>query len=344
MHAVAYCAPLAYRPGHEAISKEISLLLEEGGEGFVVMVPPFKSPPWRALGPEGRTVHPARLLSGFTARRSVRGADLLHVFTPLPLPRRLAVLIRNGGLPVLVTVISCGEVSSADVAVLNRARGVVAECRRDLERLLSAGVDATKVHLILPASDLIAGDLPVPPEPFTILFGSSPLQPDELEQRGVDLLVEAARRLSGIRFHLLWRPGAEQSLARLPALPNLILDRTLYADIREVLSAVHAVVVPFRPGGKAKSAPLSVIEALQCGRPVLVSSAVGMADLIAEKACGVVFDPEADALVDAVGKLRRDYHSCRVAAVDCRDLFDAQSFRRSYADLVDKLFNQRRAG
>ncbi len=338
MRQVIFCAPLAYQPRYEAISKEISMLLPEDGSGIVVSIPPFKTSPWiTSSDPCVRIVHPLRLLFPLSARLALRGGNLLHVFTPLPLPRRISLLLRNSMLPSIVTVISHGGLGRLDFEILCRARCVVAECQRDLDRLRTDGLPASQVRLIPPACPIDGRQLPVPQMPLRILFASSPLQAAELEQRGVDLIVAAARRLPAVFFHLLWRPGVEQCLAALPDLPNLICDQSLHDDITEVLATVHAVVAPFRAGGKAKSVPLSVIEALQCGRPVLVSSVVGLANLVAENGWGEVFEPDADHLVEAIERLQRHYEDRQETTGQCVQMFRPREFYRAYTELVGEL-------
>ncbi len=334
MHAITFCAPLPYRPGHEAISKEISLLMAAADTATVVTVPPFKNPPWQTHDQDVRVIHPVRLLWPVTARQALRGSGIIHVFTPLPLPRRISLLLKNHAGPTMVTVISHGGLAPTDREILGHVRFVVAECERDYNRLLADGFPAKQLRLIVPATGLEARLLPVPEKVFTILFASSPLQPAEMAQRGVDLLTEAARRCPAVNFHLLWRPGAEDCLAMLPDLPNLIIDRTLYADITRAMGQAHAVVAPFRAGGKAKSVPLSIIEALQCGLPVLVSDAVGVADMVDKQGCGIVFEPEVDHLVTAIRLLKNDFDSYRAAVVPVANRFEAQEFCQRYAVLI----------
>jgi glycosyltransferase involved in cell wall biosynthesis len=63
---------------------------------------------------------------------------------------------------------------------------------------------------------------------------------------------------------------------------------------------------PVRGIGRSgtKICPTSTVENLACGRPVLVSTAVGMSS---RRKDADVFEPEVDALFDAVAALRRNY-------------------------------------
>ncbi len=335
MYQLTFCVPLAYQPAYEAIAKEIRLLLPDDGSSTVISIPPFRSRPWAVDSrPRVRTVHPLLLLLPQTAKRALRGGRLLHVFTPLPLPRRIALVLRNSPVPIVVTIIAHGGLGQRDRELLGAVRAVVAECGRDRDRLLAAGLPAERLHLIPAASDVGGQVLPAPADgPLTILFASSPLQAAEARQRGVDLIAEAARQLPDVRFRLLWRPGAEGALATVSDLSNLLVDRTLYRDITEVLATAHAVVAPFRPGGKAKSVPLSVVEAIRCARPVLVSTAVGMADQVAARGCGVVFEPVAGGLAEAIGTLQAGYARYQQAAAQAVDDYGPEAFRRAYARL-----------
>jgi glycosyltransferase involved in cell wall biosynthesis len=90
-------------------------------------------------------------------------------------------------------------------------------------------------------------------------------------------------------------------------------------DVSAVLSTCHAAVVLATHSRLVKSHPHSLIEALACGRPVVVSESLGIADWVRAERCGVVV-PEVTtkAVATALIELRFDYERLadRAASVD----------------------------
>lgn len=90
------------------------------------------------------------------------------------------------------------------------------------------------------------------------------------------------------------RAGAEAHISREPALaPDDTLDRMRAADIY-VLPAVDE---PY---------PMSVLEAMSVGLPVVVTDSCGLAPFVVRHRAGVVVDSSKSALIDAVDRLLED--------------------------------------
>lgn len=185
--------------------------------------------------------------------------------------------------------------------------------------LVARGVDPGAIRLIYPGADLdrfqprprAAADpsfFPASnPSRFRILFATTPGSEEGVTARGVTLLREAARQLPDVDFLLPWRPwaGADALIRRVTAdaPPNFLVQHGLVRDMRAAYQSVDATVAPFVTASDGKICPTSLIESMACGRPLLVSTEVGIADVVDEGA-GVVFPPTVHGLCAAVERLR----------------------------------------
>jgi len=123
-------------------------------------------------------------------------------------------------------------------------------------------------------------------------------------EKGLDLIVEAARRLPQTRWRLAGAGPLENDLRRMiesQSITNIALlgrieDRSLRDEFRRSL----AVVLPSRC---YENCPLLVLEAMSAGRPMIGARRGGIAELIREGEAGWLFEPGSpDALQRAIEK------------------------------------------
>jgi colanic acid/amylovoran biosynthesis glycosyltransferase len=152
-----------------------------------------------------------------------------------------------------------------------------------------------------------------PDEPFTILAVAR-----LVEKKGLRFLIEACRHLRdrGLEFRCeIVGKGAEQS--RLDGLIREwnLGDRVRLAgplaqqEIVERYHRAHLLVLPCIVGqdGNRDGLPVSIIEALACGVPVVSTPVTGIPEVVRDDVNGLLV-PEGDALAltDAIEKLMRD--------------------------------------
>ena len=216
--------------------------------------------------------------------------------------------------------------------VAPRLRGAVAQSGRIRDKLLGMGLDAQKVRLVYPWVDLEAlrPTEPPPSDEFKILFASAPNAEMPggriFEDKGVPLLLEAfgevAREHKAV-LRLLWRGYHREALRAKVQELHLesvveVVDRV--ADVSQFISDCHVVVVPFRNTRRSPEIPLSAVEALACGRPVVSTNVAEISEVIRERECGCVAAPDvadlAAALERALMDFRRYQQNCRRVAED----------------------------
>jgi glycosyltransferase involved in cell wall biosynthesis len=325
-----------WAPEREAISKEIQTLRSLAPDRPLVV----------SLSPAQRSAVDIR---NRVLQLSSRHSALLRAMAPL-LERRGDVTHVFGGLgswhllrsvgcrPTILTIVL--QDVSADPNVYGSIGTFVAETDGLAEDLRSRGVPPERIRIIPPGVDLHSYRplSPAPSKPFRVLFASTPSDPAELEPRGITPLVEAARLCPDMEFVFLWRTWGDQDAARralgdLRPPPNVVIERRDGRDMPAIYQASHAISCLYAPGF-GKSCPNSVVEALACGLPALVSDGCGIAPAIAKGHAGLVSARDPRAIAEAARALR-DRHGAfsRAARALATEAFGIGPFLDAYADL-----------
>jgi glycosyltransferase involved in cell wall biosynthesis len=312
-------------PAREALSKEVEALraATDPTAPVVSFSPGQRSALLRSRGVvrlSSRRWVTLRALASVLERRG----DVTHVFGGVDEWHLLRALGRR---PVVFTVAIPGAAGSPEL----------------WHKVSEAGADPERVRVIEPGIDLdLFHPAPAPAGPFRLLFASSPRDPDELDRRGVPLLVELARLNPGIEVVLLWRNWGDvaeghRALGRLSLPANVIVEGRAGRSMTEIYQSVHAVACCYAEGF-GKSAPNSVLEGLACGRPALVTRGCGVVDSIASFEAGAVATRTAQSLADGVELLQRHYarYSARARSL-AEERFGLARFRAGYQMLYTQL-------
>jgi glycosyltransferase involved in cell wall biosynthesis len=328
----------AFEPEMEAVAAEVAVLRRRFS-GSVVWGLSHRH--WFRLSPDrGWCVHPRLHLVFRAVTRMLEPAfDINHVFGSLGDWFYLEGRRRR---PTVVTMAVFQP--PVPLSLLRRVDRFVVEHPAGCEWLATLGIDASRIRLIFPPVDLSRFRPTSPPsEPFTVLFASSPDRESWLAARGVPAILEAAALRPEMRFRLLWRPwGNSEKLVRQRiehhALRNVELVVGRISDMAHEYRRAHVTVAPFTVRERSKPAPNSLIESLACGRPVLLSDVVGLADMIEEGGAGVVSSATGEALADGLDRLRTDWAAYSARARELAERwFDVNVFCERYARLYAEL-------
>jgi glycosyltransferase involved in cell wall biosynthesis len=298
----------------------------------------YLRPAWRARARYPRPLLGLHRLAAI--RRWDSHVDIHHLYSPqlffwLP-------VLRFVTRPVVYTVtagLDSGRLPPA--AVLRRFGALVVPSHADLDVLHRHGLK--NVYVIRPGVDLSHfTDTPAPAGPeFILLSGSAPWTREQFQSKGVDTLLEVARRMPDLRLVFLWRgvllPELVERVRRLK-LSERVAIVSEPVDVSRVLAGVHAAVVLASRPGLVKAYPHSLLEALAAGRPVLVNAGNPMAEYVRETGCGrVVSGPGSASLLEAIGKLRQDYEVFRARAVKVGGDFSREDVVAAYRELYHAL-------
>jgi glycosyltransferase involved in cell wall biosynthesis len=181
-----------------------------------------------------------------------------------------------------------------------------------------------------------------------VLFASTPSSPSHFAARGIPLLVEAARLRPDVDFVLLWRQWGSQSAAEsafqaLRPSANVVIQHGDVQDMAAAYQAAHATIW-LAEDGYGKSCPNSVIEGLACGRPAVVSSSCGIADLIVGHGAGVAPLRDPAGVAAAIRQLTERHQTfCENARTLAVRHFGMESFIQGYAHAYREVLDGRMA-
>lgn len=245
------------------------------------------------------------------------------------------------------TIITCVNGEIRQLPRLDKIRKFVFESERDHEKFCETTKLGARSRIIYPGVNIEEWKTARSGEPqndkFRILFASMPFTPDSLKSRGFDLLINAAKALGNkYEFVVLNRMPPEVLRANFSGdIPeNVILIEKPITDIREVYKTCGAVVLPFRGPALNKSCPLSLVEGLAAGKPVIVTKDVGVSNIIAENSAGAVCDVNYKNLAGAIEEVKSKIGTYRENAVKCAEkYFSLDNCLSEYSKLYNEIIN-----
>ena len=177
------------------------------------------------------------------------------------------------------------------------------------------------------------------------MAGSAPWTRKQFRTKGVDALLRVAQKQPFLRLVFLWRGLLSAELRRrvdrlgLAGRVEIIEQRV---DVQEVLKRVQVAVVFSDKPKLVKAYPHSLLEALACGRPVVVSDRIAMSDFVQENRCGqVVQGVDESDIFRKIEAVKNDYEAYQAAARRA-DLLDfvrqdpVGAYRELYQSVVEE--------
>jgi glycosyltransferase involved in cell wall biosynthesis len=234
-------------------------------------------------------------------------SDINHVYGEVCPWIFYKTLKRN---PLVLTIAS--EKGCPRLDFFDHCQKIIVQTETLRKKILALGLEENKVELLYPGIDLSrfrpTGRRPDVIDHPKVLFATAPRSQEEMEARGVNLLLEAAKASPDIHYRLLyrqWKNGytslqPTENLIASQRLENVTLTNSISDDMPSIYNEHHFTVIPYTRSDGGKECPNSLVEGLSCGLPVLISSVSPFAYFVEEHECGVVFDPTASCLVTAV--------------------------------------------
>ena len=199
--------------------------------------------------------------------------------------------------------------------------GIIAQSKRVKEQLIRVGADQEKVHLMYPLVDFERFKSSDPPNTniFKILFASAPnlekKGENNFEDKGVPLLLEAFKEFikeEDAILCILWRGKYNKELYQKINELDLkhhvkVIDKVV--DMPEMYAKTHITVIPFLNLWRSPEIPMSALESLACGRPVVTTGIVEIAESVTTYKCGCVSKPVKEGFLSAFKKCKINYRT-----------------------------------
>jgi len=246
-----------------------------------------------------------------------------------------------GRRPIIFTVALPGK--ALEPSLYDKVTIFAAESECLADDLRRAGIGADRIRVVYPGVNLdeYRPARRATRERFQVLFASSPSDASEFAARGIPLLVDLARLCPEIDVTLLWRSwgdqgAAQRAFANLNPPPNVRIDTRRGREMAAVYQDADAVACLYE-SGFGKSCPNSIVEALACGVPALVSETCGIAGLIARDGAGIATTRNPADAAAAVRTLRSEHVRFAAAARRIAERhFDVRQFVDAYAQLYQR--------
>ncbi len=345
---IAYWTTSSLEPEYEAVSKEVFLLARHFRRSWIFSTSPHLLArfSWRhrCLGLTVKAYPLLRLI----VPALERAFDVSHVYGHVSPWLFHKTLHRR---PIVHTVTESGD--APVTGFLERCSAIVVQTAATRDQLLSLGVPRERLYLWYPGVDLDTFR-PRPREreatgPVRILFATAPRTLEEIDPRGVRLLLRtAALDKQRLRLRFLYRPwrtgytslDATRQAIRDLQLENVELTNSAVDAMHDLYPGHDFTVIPYTAPGGGKECPASALESLACGVPVLVSSMCRFSKFIEENRCGAVFEPSPESLLHAVrdassrhAELSRNARRAAEAHLDVRALL--KGYERLYQEAND---------
>lgn len=325
-------------PAREAISKEVETLRRSVQRSAPVVS--LSTGQRSSISPRERVIRLAG--TRWTTFRATAAlveplGHVTHVFGAMNAWHSLKALGRR---PIILTVVIAGP--ALEAALYDKVTVFAAESECLADDLRRAGIGPDRIRVIYPGVDL-AEYQPVTRgtrERFQVLFASAPSDAGEFEARGIPLLVELARLCPEIDVTLLWRSwgdqdAAQRAFANLNPPDNIKIEMRRGRSMASIYQEADAVACLYEPGF-GKSCPNSIVEALACGVPALVSATCGIGALIATDGAGIASTRNPADVAEAVRTLRREHSRFSTGARRLAERhFDIRQFVDTYARLYE---------
>jgi glycosyltransferase involved in cell wall biosynthesis/SAM-dependent methyltransferase len=272
---------------------------------------------------------------------SLQPAELIHIFDS----KIEDIFNYNFALEnfkVISTLTSNEPVNKSDIGEFDLSR-IVHAVDHKLLRLIVHSKKAEKVlyHLGIKADRML---LPFVSTTFQkhrrktlecIGFASSPLQPSDIEKKGILLLKEIAKNNSQIKFLVAWR-NKSISDDDLGKLKNVTI---LYnpAEMSEFYNNIDCMIIPFTDKDN-HAAPFSCIEALSCHIPVIITNVLDIADIIEKFGWGIVCNPDVKDISDAIQLLMNRYETFLQSLLrkNVYEVFDEECYITNMKEVYDE--------
>ena len=123
----------------------------------------------------------------------------------------------------------------------------------------------------------------------------------------------------------------------LPRSPVAVINEV--ADMPELYAQSHVTVIPFMDSRWSPEIPMSAIESLACGRPVVTTNVVEFAEVVQKYRCGCVVEPTVEELKAGLIECQAHYDIYQKNCLQAAEELFSLNLKSLPAALVSRLRN-----
>ncbi len=314
----------------------------------------------------GIKVHPIRMRSEvdvLSARRIARivrsgGFDIVHMHTARAhslgamacafnrspacvVARRIAFRVKTGPLGLAIPIKYRGRIDSY-IAVCGAAR----------DRLVDAGVDPEKVHVVhsgavLPDIDPgkdVRRELGIGPDEKIVCNAGALVDAKDQQSliRASKIVIEKA---PGTKFIIVGKGKLERTLKKLAARIG-VADSVIFTGFREDIGSYLGAADVFTLSSEMEGLNNSVVEAMMMGKPVVATKVGGIEEIIDHEKTGLLVQPGdhavlARAIIDILKNPEKAAALAGAGREKARERFTAERMVAGTISVYEKLVKER---
>lgn len=225
-------------------------------------------------------------------------------------------------IPIVTSIPFINESVESEIKkIASKLRGIIVQSKRTKEQLIDTGVDHDKLIVMYPLVDVSKFKYSEPPplNEFRILFASAPNfeveGEDNFGDKGVPLLLESVKEFikeEDALLYMVWRGKYNRELYQLINRLDL-KDQVKVIDgvvgMPEMYAKTHVTVIPFSNLWRSPEIPLSAVESLACGRPLVATDIGEIADIVRKYKCGCATKPNKEDFLLSLIECKNNYQS-----------------------------------
>jgi glycosyltransferase involved in cell wall biosynthesis len=158
-----------------------------------------------------------------------------------------------------------------------------------------------------------------------------------VKEKGVDVLLEAARQLPEVEFHV-YGSGPMEAKLKEAARPNVHMEG-FRSDVADCMAGMDAVAIP---SVWVEAFPYAALEAMSLGRPVVASRVGGLPEIVAEGVNGLLFEAgNAGELATSIRRLAADRSAAAQMGLAGQRLHKADYTVERMAERIEAVYQAR---
>jgi len=223
---------------------------------------------------------------------------------------------------------------------LDKIKLIIIETELEKNKLEEWGFNKNKIKLIRQGVNLKHFKYKKEKE-FKVLFATSPPKKNKFEERGIYLLLDVVQEMKNTKFVFVWRNKHYKKLmfeVKKRNIKNLeIINQQ--TNMKKIYENISCTIVPFTKfDNHHKLIPLTLIESLASGKPIISTNKTDMVNIVNKEKIGLITNPDKLSLINAINNLKENYEqyqkNCERTA---KKYFDEKIFLKKYKKIYQEM-------